>query len=238
MTKSSVFIFPIVAVFSLLFLTSNAFAQSGSPCNAHLSGSAPSAGYGAGWNPLTSAKELLLSATCTTAGAPVSYTVGVGTATHYVYKVGYVYAASWQPCTMTGTFAQGSTDWLSGRGTYTNPSPPATDYFWVGYICQWPGSERKCGRRDAACATNYWQLQQVKYPVPGGTTGGRQVEVRVGGDRRRGCGKSPTARPNPKSADGKRQPTVFAVRALRFGWPHISQSGEDDSARRRRNYQQ
>jgi hypothetical protein len=78
---------------------------------------------------------------------------------------------------MTGTFVSGSTDWFSGKGTYTNNAPPSVDYFWVGYVCQWTGNSPagegwKCGCRDQACAKPMWQLQEVKYPVQGGTTAG------------------------------------------------------------------
>jgi hypothetical protein len=156
-------------------------AQTGTPCNVYGSGSTPPAGYGAAWNPLTSARELLLSASCISGGAAVSYTVGVNTQTHYIYKLGYYYSGSWKPFTMTGTFASGSTDWLLGKGTYTHNTPPSTDYFWVGYVCQYINSAWKCGCRDSACATPMWQLQQVKYPASGGTTSGGTTGGTTGG---------------------------------------------------------
>lgn len=159
----------LIAFLFLLALPSPSLAVS---CNAYESGMIPPTGYGASWNTLSSAKELLLLGECTSAGAPVSYTAGAGNSNHYVYKLGYVYSTSWQPFTMSGSFVSGSNDWLSGQGTYTNNSPPSTDFFWVGYVCQWTGSLWKCGCRDSACTTSYWQLQQVKFPSNGGSSGG------------------------------------------------------------------
>jgi hypothetical protein len=94
-----------------------------------------------------------------------------------VYKTGYYYhSGSWRPFTTTGTPLQGSTVWLSGRGTYTAASAPTTDHYWVGYTCQWIHSAWKCGCRDAACTQNLWQLQGVKYPPSGFEVISRSVD--------------------------------------------------------------
>jgi hypothetical protein len=133
-------------------------------CNGYSSGSQPPTGYGAAWNTLNSAKELLVSGYCYTNGN-VKYTVGSG-GNQYVYKMGYYYTTSpagWNPFTLTGTYASGSDSWILGKGVYTNAAAPSYDYyFWVGYVCQWTGREWNCGCRDSACTQSYWQLQQVK----------------------------------------------------------------------------
>ncbi len=136
------------------------------------SGSAPPTEYGASWNVLSSGRELPVHATCTTEGR--TFTVGSGASNQVVYKLRYGYSGgAWRPVTLIGTYVQGSTDWLSGRGTYTaNSRITGNPFYWVGYICQWTGAEWKCGCRDAACATNYWQLQASADPFASGTTGG------------------------------------------------------------------
>jgi hypothetical protein len=129
-------------------------------CSLYSRGNTISAGFGVPWNPISSGSNLLLKSTCNSSGS-VTYSVGVGNNLHYIYKTGYYYTNAWQPYTLSGTFVQGSTDWIVGSASYTNPTPPNADYFWVAYLCQWTGSSWKCGCRDASCSQNYWQLQGV-----------------------------------------------------------------------------
>jgi hypothetical protein len=121
---------------------------------------------------LTPARELLISAMC--AGGPgkrINFTAGSGGSNQSICKIAHYFADAWGNFTLTGTAASGSADWLIGTAVHAAPTPLLHDHFWVAYVCQWTGSQWKCGCRDAACTTSYWQLQQVKYPV-GGTTGG------------------------------------------------------------------
>lgn len=141
--------------------TASGSTNAGVVCDRFASGETAPTGFGAAWNALTSAKELLLSAVCNTDGS-VKYTVGSGGQLQYVYKTGYFYTDQWNPFTLTGRFAPGSTDWLLGQGTYTNQNLPATNHFWVAYVCQWTGTQWKCGCQDSACNQSYWQLQGVK----------------------------------------------------------------------------
>lgn len=132
------------------------------PCNLFQSGQAAPDGYGVAWNTARADKPLLLNSNCQTSSVELRIGHGTGEQNHYVYKQGYVYTGgAWQPKTFSGSFVQGSTDWLSGDGTHTYQNPPSGQTFWVGYLCQWIGSQWNCGCRDAACSTNYWQLQGV-----------------------------------------------------------------------------
>ena len=150
-------------------------AQTAVPCNQFASGSTPPAGYATAWNVLTSAKELLVFATCGTNST--IFTVGSEAQNQYVYKLSYSYsnvggtAGTWVSFVLSGSFAQGSTDWLLGKGSATYGKIASNPLYWVGYVCQWTGSAWKCRCRDSACATNYWQLQASSDPYPSGGAG-------------------------------------------------------------------
>lgn len=132
-------------------------------CNTFASGSTAPTGYGAAWDVLSSGKELLLNSNCDNGSGQAVREVGVGYANHYIYKLGYRYNDGWQSFDLIGNAVSGSTDWLSGQASVTfgvsNFSDAPDPYYWVAYICRWTGTEWKCGCRDSACTTNYWQLQ-------------------------------------------------------------------------------
>jgi hypothetical protein len=155
----------ILAFLPLPFIGSLASAAS---CNAYPSGSAPPSDYGAAWNVLSSGKELLLRSECDSAGGGFR-AIGVGNASHYIYKIGYRFDGAWKQFEWEGTTPiSGTTDWVSGIGTSDTFQPFSgmpNPYYWVGYICQWQPttSSWKCGCRDSACVTNYWQLQGMVF---------------------------------------------------------------------------
>jgi hypothetical protein len=158
-----------------------AIAQTWTPCNSFQSGSAPPTGYGAAWNVLSPGRELLVSAVCDYSEEMSIATVGTGAANQAVYKVRYYYSptkSQWVSTELQGTFMQGSTDWIAGKGTIKGGGALVNPLHWVGYVCQWTGTAWKCGCRDEACTQNFWQLQGVVNPFldagtgGGGTTGG------------------------------------------------------------------
>jgi hypothetical protein len=160
---------------ALLISAQDTAAQSSAPCNLYSSGSTPPAGFGASWNVLTSTKELLVSATCTGSDS-ATITAGSGRQNQYIYKTNYYYddsAEAWRPQTFSGS-AVGTTDWLVGTGTLTGKRP-AHQLFLVAYVCQWTGSQWKCGCRDTACTQNYWQLQAI--PAPNSLPSVEETEV-------------------------------------------------------------
>ena len=153
---------------ALFSLTAAAGVSSAASCNAFPSGSTPPQGYGAAWNVLSSAKELLVSSDCSANSVTVS--VGSGNANQYIYKIRYYYSNSskeWIETPLEGTFVSGSTDWLQGSGSVTGSLPAYSPFYWVGYVCQWTGNPAqggagwKCGCRDQACTENFWQLQAI-----------------------------------------------------------------------------
>lgn len=77
------------------------------------------AGYGIPFNVLTSAREMLIRASC--ASTSVTVDVGVGNNLHYIYKQGYQWRNNaWAQYTLTGSNA--AADWIVGSGRAT-PSP-------------------------------------------------------------------------------------------------------------------
>jgi hypothetical protein len=110
----------------------------------------------------SSAKELLLKATCVSSGAVI--TVGKSATGVYVWDTGYEWVTgAWKPFKLTGVGS--SAGWIGGTGAAVLKRAPTElglkNYF-VAYTCQSTSGGWKCGCRDAACTTAYWQLQGFK----------------------------------------------------------------------------
>ncbi len=134
-------------------------------------------GYAVPWNVLTQTRELLVQTTsCTETKATIAVGSNATPYTQYTYTKGYWWnGTTWQQLTLGGT--QVNSDWISGIGNVQVDLSGDTTFV-VGYTCQLVGSSWKCGCRDTACATPYWQLQGVQKTVPaapstptGGTSG-------------------------------------------------------------------
>jgi hypothetical protein len=119
-------------------------------------------GYGASYNPLTSAREYLVQASCT-GTTQATVTAGNGNPLTYVYNRGYYYSGTaWTPYTLTcasGALIGGA--WCPGRATASIPLPQNPTNV-IAYTCQYTNSTWKCGCRDATCSTAYWQLQRIQ----------------------------------------------------------------------------
>jgi hypothetical protein len=119
-------------------------------------------GFGAAYNVLSSARELLLGALCEQTSA--EYRVGNGFNFQYIYNQGYFWTGSnWQ---MFNYQCQGQTvggAWCVGNATQTEnftSTQLQQKNSYLAYVCNWTGSAWKCGCRDQTCAQNYWNLQQ------------------------------------------------------------------------------
>ncbi len=151
-------------------------------CSRYLSGTPAPSPYALAWNWISSAKELLLTATCE--GTATTATIGnantnvPSSGAGLVYSWGKVYAYynnSWnvnQPVSLTcnGTkipVADATpTDTLPDywcNGTLTGVLPANTSFF-VGYTCIRTETAWKCGCPDASCIQSYWQLQGINRP--------------------------------------------------------------------------
>lgn len=137
--------------------------SSGEPCNLINASLGVPQGFGAPWNVLSSARELLISVTCSDTGATLS--VGSGTQTQYIYNLAYTYRANqWQQIPLQSASELLGGAWYVGSAQAQLPqtaSELSANNFVVAYVCQWQAAANtwKCGCRDAACAQGLWQLQ-------------------------------------------------------------------------------
>lgn len=117
-------------------------------------------GFGASYNLFSTAKEIILNVLCGTGNALI--TAGRGTASRYIYKTGYMWLNNkWAPFDYTGNNKSADGNWFIGNASYTYNSTNLTQKQSVlAYICEWTGTQWKCGCRSTACANNFWNLQQ------------------------------------------------------------------------------
>ena len=136
-----------------LFESDNGFI--GTSCNLYTAGSTIPDGFGVPWN-VFNPTQLLLKASCTSS----SVTADIGPAT-YVYHQGYSWdGTKWTQLAFTCTGgAKVSQVWCPN--TAEAPLPTNTT-FYAAYTCNFVNNAWKCGCRDQACTTNYWQLQKIQ----------------------------------------------------------------------------
>lgn len=119
-------------------------------------------GYGAAYNVFSAYKEVLLKVACSNTN--LTFTVGNGSPTQYIYRYGYEWwDNAWKPITFTG--ANQSGDWLIGQAQASRSrlsSEVGKESYFVAYTCVKQGDVWKCGCRDSACSTGYWQEQSFK----------------------------------------------------------------------------
>ena len=134
----------------------------GGQCQKIASGAAIPAGYGAPYNTLSSSGEQLMNVVCNANSASVS--IGNNSTSQYIYRYGYIWRNNaWQRIDLTGSVPAYEGNWFRGNATAT-VSLTATELTQennlIAYICTWNGTAWRCGCRDSACTTPYWQLQR------------------------------------------------------------------------------
>jgi hypothetical protein len=149
---------------AVLYLHTGSGGPSGSTaCHFYDSSQSISTGFGASYNAFSGSQELLLKAFCT--DTSVSYPIGNGSSYLYIYNQGYYWTGSnWQNFTLSCSNLV-SNAWCVGSGSHTRSltqSQRQSTNPYVAYVCNWTGSDWKCGCRDSACTTNYWNLQALK----------------------------------------------------------------------------
>lgn len=142
-------------------------AYSNVPCFGYRDGVPTPDGYGAAYNVLTTARELLVSVTCDKTSATV--TVGSGAENQLIYRYGYAWRNNaWQRITLSSTNPLQGNAWYARSANATLSRTVAEmaqeSNYVVGYVCQWVTPTGgtgtwKCGCRDGACQNSYWQLQ-------------------------------------------------------------------------------
>src|SRR3989344_2424186 len=150
----------------------------GTICHTSTSSTVPPAGFGVPYDVFDAGKRMLLKVLCMgSSGATLE--VGVGDTNQIIYNKGYKYtSAGWQQVDLSGTpFTSGGQSyptWLSGTATANVPSSQiqSVNNYIVAYVCTSQAGQWKCGCRDAACTSNYWQLQTFDSASTGGGTGG------------------------------------------------------------------
>jgi hypothetical protein len=141
----------------LLFSAFDAAAQSGTPCNLYGSGMSTPEGFGVPWNTLSSRRELLVSATCD--GDVVTPRIGTGAVNQYIYHLHYRWIdGAWQEREFEGANLVGNAWYIGSAWGDLRQQSDETEFF-VAYVCQWTGTQWKCGCKNATCATPMWQLQ-------------------------------------------------------------------------------
>jgi hypothetical protein len=131
------------------------------PCHQYTSSDPVLVGWGAAYNTLSSAKELLISGVCTDGG--IEMVTGNNSQDLIIYKTGYELINNiWQPFTLSGQTYTVYPDWLLGLGIVFLPRESSylqQDNPVITYICQFVGGQAKCGCSDSACSTKAWQVQ-------------------------------------------------------------------------------
>lgn len=132
-------------------------------CRIYESGNPAPAGFGQAWNVLSSAKEVLLDAQCLNSSVDIK--IGTGNQNQYIYNRGYIYdGTQWQSITYSCSNLINNA-WCVGDAKKTQSltaTQLAITNYYLAYVCTWTGAEWKCGCRDSACSTNYWNLQSFK----------------------------------------------------------------------------
>ena len=120
------------------------------------SSSTPPSGFGASWNLFSTAKELLLGATCS--GSNLNVVAGNNQPTTFIHKIGYYWdGTAWQSYAFSGSVPNG--DWFQNAAQATIPKIGISHF--LAYTCQYISESWKCGCADTVCNTSYWQLQSI-----------------------------------------------------------------------------
>ncbi len=114
-------------------------------------------GYGPPFDELSASKEPTLTVSCSASGAVAT----AGSSNTYVYKSGFVFQnGAWASVNFSGTPATNNDGWFRGFSTATVPSPPVSGQnFIIAFVCQYQGSDWKCGCRDSGCVQDFWTIQ-------------------------------------------------------------------------------
>ena len=123
-------------------------------CDILNSGDPVLVGYGASWD-VFNPTHLLLKAYCFASAISAQVSPAM-----YVYSQGYAWTGGWTPVTFSCTGgALVSNAWCPNSAAAPLPN---TAIYYAAYTCQWRDNQWKCGCRDQACTTGYWQLQQIR----------------------------------------------------------------------------
>ncbi len=146
--------------------------------NVYTSATSPQNGFGAAYNLFTTAKEFLMQGTCPDSSpTTITMSLGSGGNNQFIYENAYYWNGSgWSTAPLTGGTKVGA--WYIAGATTVVPKVAGGQTSVVSYMCQYIRGAWKCGCKDGACTTPYWQMQTITYqdsapmPATGGTTSG------------------------------------------------------------------
>jgi hypothetical protein len=129
------------------------------------SGDPVQSGFGAPYNVLTSAKEMLMNVNCQSSSANLQ--LGNGSDNQYIYRYAYIWRNNaWQRMDVSGNKPAYGNNWFQGSAnapfTLTAEELASPQNHVIAFICSWQASisQWKCGCRDSNCNQMYWQLQK------------------------------------------------------------------------------
>ena len=138
-------------------------------CHTIMSGDPAPTGFGVAWDVFSSARDMLITASCSSSRATITMNA-IPNAQYpyrYAYHKGYMTKtgdSSWTAVGYDGT-EKISDVWYPGFATLalslTSQELSQTTYV-LGYMCTYVNSTWKCGCRDQACTQSYWQIQRIQ----------------------------------------------------------------------------
>ncbi len=136
-------------------------------CQQYDSSTTVKSGFGVPYNTLSAAKETIINGDFDDASVQVTVNLGNGSSQMYIYNQGYIWrGGAWQPVSLAAGSKGSSGSWRIGRASAvitTTAAELSSGFYVIAHICSWTGTAWKCGCRDSACATPYWQLQRFQH---------------------------------------------------------------------------
>lgn len=135
-------------------------AALGAPCPLLNSGDSILTGFGAPYNLFSSSRELLFKPFCTSKGFIARF--GYDSAgTVAIYRTGYRWDGTrWSSMSYSADGGITSGYYIIGKAkTSSQRYATTTNTTFIAFTCTYTNNAWKCGCRDSACSTPYWQLQ-------------------------------------------------------------------------------
>ena len=153
-------------------------------CNFYNNTKAIPDGFGAAYNTVSSARELVLDIACDRAEREARVEITANGQYVYVFNTAHTAtpgSAAWTPVTLNGTSVldpetNEPTNWLdkTGEATISHTTGEIDeDLYLISYVCVWDGNNWECGcNGNSSCSPGQWRLQRYNFPPESGSTSG------------------------------------------------------------------